>query len=99
MDRCSGTSLAETWHRFVLWRKSTLSPTTYRTVICDMAQRKNDGTYVYETVDYMRKAIDDARKGRSTTPPAGATAAQQAAYTEAVTWGNWFKIMLDRNAV
>lgn len=64
-----------------------------------MSQRKNDGTYTLDTADYMRKAIDDARKGRSTTPPGSATTVQQAAYTEAVSWGNYFKIMFDRNAI
>lgn len=64
-----------------------------------MAQRKKDGTWELETSDYMKRAADDARKGRPNTPPGGITAAQSAAYTEAYTWGNWFKLMLDRNAI
>jgi hypothetical protein len=61
-----------------------------------MAQRKKDGTYELETSDYMKRAIDDARKGRPNSPPGGLTAAQTLAYNEAYSWGTYFKTIVDR---
>lgn len=64
-----------------------------------MAQRKKDGTWELDSTDFMARGIQDARKGRTATPPAGGTTAQNQAYTEAYTWGQWFRLQLDRSVI
>lgn len=63
-----------------------------------MAERKNDGTYVFETRDHMNRAIRDAVNGVSLNLT-GVPANQQAAATEAYNWGSWFKVQLRRNSI